>query len=265
MKNLKLYVSACLLACSTMASAQFTTGNAGGGATTSAADTEGWSKIYASYDPMTVEYDWEGAKDGDFTGISFGFAKGFSISQSMPLFVEAGLGISYAWNSEDYDYEESKMSLLSLKVPVNLTYKFAIPNSNIVIAPYAGISMRFNLMGKEKVEYKDGGYGDYDDYEDYLDDYEDYFDDYEDYFDYYSASAVTRAGGEEDKEKEYDMFDEDEVGKDGVWKRFQIGWQIGANVEFNQFAVGVQYGKDFSEFAKKTKLSTLSISVGYKF
>lgn len=246
MKNLKLYVSACLLACSTMASAQFTTGNAGGGATTSAADTEGWSKIYVSYDPMTAEYDVDGADDLDFTGISFGFAKGFSISQSMPLFVEAGLGLTYGWWSEDdgesdsedgysYSYSfEEKIKMFSLKVPVNLAYKFAIPNSNISVTPYAGISMRLNLSAKGEWEESES----------------------------YTYRGETES---ESDSGDYDLFDEDDMGEDNTWNRFQIGWQIGANVDFNNFTVGVQYGSDFNEISEKCKLSTTSISVGFKF
>lgn len=54
-------------------------------------------------------------------------------------------------------------------------------------------------------------------------------------------------------------------GKDYTWKRFQVGWQIGANVDFKSLSVGMHYGSDFSELAKKTKSSNWAITLGYSF
>ena len=60
----------------------------------------------------------------------------------------------------------------------------------------------------------------------------------------------------------WDLFDDDE----GECKRFQLGWQIGAKVRFNNsFFVGVAYGSDFSEFAEDTKISEFKLSLGLVF
>lgn len=69
----------------------------------------------------------------------------------------------------------------------------------------------------------------------------------------------------DDYDEDYDVFNDDDM--DGnAWKRFQIGWQIGANARFNnKFLVGVSYGKDFSEIAEGAKVGTTSITVGYCF
>ncbi len=61
------------------------------------------------------------------------------------------------------------------------------------------------------------------------------------------------------------MFDKDEVGKDAQWKRFQIGWQIGAKANFNKFVVGLEYGLDFNALAKKCNTSNLLVSIGINF
>ena len=69
----------------------------------------------------------------------------------------------------------------------------------------------------------------------------------------------------EDKQ-EANMFDKKEAGgKDSQWKRFQMGWQIGIGLNYNQLYVGIGYGKDFTELCKKVKTSTTSITLGYNF
>ena len=150
------------------------------------------------------------------------------------------MGIQYSFFSldgeeADLDEDESiKFNWLSLKVPVNFVYRYNLPNSNISLCPFAGVTLRFNLFGKMKYEYE--GY----DYEE-----DEYYDDSE----------------------ELDLFDKDDMGsKDATWKRFQIGWQIGAKALFNnKVSLGVSYGSDFSEIVKKTKINTTTVSLGFIF
>ena len=62
-----------------------------------------------------------------------------------------------------------------------------------------------------------------------------------------------------------DIFDEDDMGKDAAYNRFQIGWQIGATLNINKFNFGVSYGTDFMELAKKVDSKTFKASVGFNF
>lgn len=64
-----------------------------------------------------------------------------------------------------------------------------------------------------------------------------------------------------EEEEDYDLFDSDE----GDCKRFQIGWRIGCDFQFNRFILGIGYGMDFSEFAEDTKISSFNVKVGVKF
>ena len=66
-------------------------------------------------------------------------------------------------------------------------------------------------------------------------------------------------------EEKYNMFDKDDVGKDGQWKRFQLGWHIGVGATYKAFYLGLSYGTDFMELAKKLNTSTFKIGVGYNF
>lgn len=123
-----------------------------------------------------------------------------------------------------------------------MTYAFAIPNSKITIAPYAGLNLRLNLFGNRKIEV-DG-----------LDAYYDEDEFWEMMEDEYGIK------------EEANLFDKDDMGhKDATWKRFQIGWQIGVNVDFQKAYLGLSYGSDFSEIVKDSKLKTTSITLGFKF
>ena len=256
MKKLTSLV-AMLMMVSTSAFAQFA--NSGASSTSSsAADTDGWQGVTASYNIGKLSYDIEGAKDMDFDGFSIGYVKAFSISKSLPLFVETGLGLTYASGEEkggdfgsydddygwddgdygydwydydygyDYDYDDfvAKMeyTYIGLTVPVNIAYKYTL-NEDIQIIPFTGVYLRAGVISKVKVDM----------------------------------------GGES---KDYDLFDDKkakEIGLSDSWNRFQFGWQIGAKVAYKQFTAGISYGTDLNEIAKKTKMNNLSISVGYNF
>lgn len=63
-------------------------------------------------------------------------------------------------------------------------------------------------------------------------------------------------------DEKYDLFDKDE----GDCKRFQVGWNIGVKLRFNNsFFAGVSYGTDFNEFDEDTKINELSLSAGIVF
>lgn len=95
------------------------------------------------------------------------------------------------------------------------------------LLPYAGLTFRYNISGQRKYEFDDSY---------------------------------------RDEDEKLNIFDDEDMGKEGVYKRFQIGWQIGLNARFNdKFFIGVGYGSDFSEICKKAKIHTTSISLGVCF
>ena len=221
MKNFRLTAVIVLLTICATSFAQFTNSTS---SSSTSSDTEEWSTFWVEWNPSTFSPDK--GDDQSFTGLSLGYSKAFSIAQNTPLFIEGGLGLQYSFYSEDmegyYDDYTMKLSMFSIKVPVNLVYKFNIPNSNIALCPFAGVNLRFNVSGKLKNEYED------------------------------------------DDDEDFNVFDDDDM--DDTWKRFQIGWQIGAKVMFNKsFTLGVSYGTDFSEICKKTKIKTTSVALGLCF
>ena len=108
MKAIKIVLAAALMAVCASASAQFTGGGASSG--TAAVDTDGWSSFYVEYNPMTMKNDYKGADDESFTGISIGYSSAFSVSQDLPIFIEAGIAGQYAWwsDSDDDDSHSKK-------------------------------------------------------------------------------------------------------------------------------------------------------------
>ena len=66
------------------------------------------------------------------------------------------------------------------------------------------------------------------------------------------------------------VFSKDDMGsKDATWNRFQMGWHIGAGLQYNAFYLGVEYGTDFIPAFKyekaKVNSSHQKISHGYCF
>ena len=73
------------------------------------------------------------------------------------------------------------------------------------------------------------------------------------------ALSTSFFDGKELDEKSY-FYD-----KDDEWNRCQVGWQIGATLDINQFNVGIGYALDFNEICEKTKTSKFAVTVGYNF
>lgn len=210
---------------------------------------DGWNTFFIEYAPTKFNYDGDEDDDDELSmnTLSFGWRKAFGVSQKVPLYIETGLGLSYSFDKntvEDdyYDFSiETKTSLLSLNIPVNVGYNFSLAEGKVDLAPYFGIDLRINLLGKQK--YK----------ETWTDSETD------SYFEYAEDE-------DEDDEEDYNLFDEKDMGKNGTWKRFQAGWRLGLNATFSQkFTVGVSYGSDFTEIAKKTKTSSFRVTAGIRF
>lgn len=180
---------------------------------------DGWSTLYFQWNPMSLS-----PKHGDsesFTGFSFGYSKATSLTQSLPLFLESGLGVQYSYWSGEWYTDDDEMNLLSAKIPVSVMYKYDIPNTSISIVPNLGLDLRFNILGNANIDDED-----------------------------------------------FNLFDEDDMGEDNAWSRFQIGWHIGVNAMFNnKFMLGVSYGTDFSKIWDEAdaKFNTASITLGYCF
>lgn len=231
MKLIKIASVALMMLFSTSAFAQFSNANASTGSSNSGI---GLIKNCNPYDRVTLDYVNRtiSPKHGDdmsTNGFALDYIHGFSLTSALPLFLETGIGVDMGfWSeSEDDDYYdvESKLTTMSVSVPVNLAYKLQFTDA-FSLQPYLGLNLKVNALAKFKVSYEDD---------------------------------------EDDESYDWSAFDKDEMGKDGVWNRFQMGWHIGVGVNYNTFYLGLSYGTDFMELCKKTNTGTFKVGVGLNF
>lgn len=252
MKISKLIALAVMLSASTASFAQFA--NAGSKSNSgSSASVDEWSSFSVSYNPVSLSP--EHGDNISATGFSATYSKAWSISQSSPIFIEGGVGLQYAFDTEDLgdmvnDSDgkvtlQQKYNLLTLKVPVNIMYAFSVPNSNVKIAPFAGLTANINILGTTKYDFEMTGI--YGSYESEL------------------MSYIESTYGKKATESR-NLFDKDDMGsKEATWNRFVLGAQIGANVYFDKWYFGASYGFGLTEIAEKCKMNVSSITVGLKF
>ena len=239
MKKFKCLLAAVLLACSTASFAQFT--NGGGGGVSS--DVEAWKGLRFSYDRTFMSagdessYGENGMDIGGFNGFSVGYVQSWKIAKSFPIFFETGANVNFARWSDSDDYmgigEDLDLSAtsLGLSIPLNIVLGAKI-NDNLAIKPYTGFYLRVNLMAKAKMS---------------------------------SDEDAIQEALEEYELDSYNLFDEDDMGKDDTWKRIQFGWQIGATLDINRFNVGIGYAIDFNEIADDARFGIFSARLGYNF
>ena len=194
---------------------------------------EGWNTFYCDYNLMPVSYDKHYGDDYPdvFHGFSFGYSRAISLSPSIPIFLEPGIATQFSFGTKTFDYDEGKEThmLLSMKVPINVLYKFSVANNKIDLIPYSGLTVRGNIWGQGKWDPDD----------------DDYFYD--------------------DDDETWNLFDKDDMGDDR-WKRVQIGWQVGFKARFvNRILVGTSYGSDFNKYSKHSRFNSLSLTFGLTF
>lgn len=112
-----------------------------------------YSRLELSYAPIVPGGD-NGKIYDTATGIRLGYVYGASIASSCPLYLEGGINATYAFGTTKGLYVYGKksnvdMTGFNVNIPFNLTYRFNVAD-NIVIAPYAGLHARINIIGKTK-------------------------------------------------------------------------------------------------------------------
>lgn len=225
MKNLKFLVAAAMVMASTTAFAQFA--NSGSGNNSSSDDiVKSYDRMAVSYNSYKLSMDFDDADDVTLNGIGAEWIHGFSLSSTTPIYLETGLKFIYGFKSDDIeDYCTMKFTTMNLTVPINIAYRFTF-SGNSDLAITPFTGVTLKGNLTAKQKYE------YDD----------------------------------DDEDEYDWFDKDDMGGSKYTaKRFQFGWQIGAGLSYKALYVGLSYGLDFSEFAKKTKTSNFAVTLGYNF
>lgn len=216
----KLFVMAFAAMISLGASAQLISSN-----TVTHKEGNNYSRLSVSYNALSFDKE---VMDGSMSGVSLAWTKGIAISSTTPLFIETGLGVTGAWKSDKEDGIEANSSYIGMSVPVNVVYKWNIPNTDFTLAPYAGVYLRGNLYGETEVE--ESHYGT---------ETTDWFDSLED-------------GGFEASRFSFGW----NVGLGVEYSKLYVGLSYGG--DFNNFI-------DIEDEDAKTKINTFSATVGFKF
>ena len=108
---------------------------------------KGWNSIYVEYLPFKINKQ-------SFTGAALNYSHAFSVTQKIPLYVEAGVGGQFSF----YKKEQVKTHFVSAKLPVNVIYEYDIPGTSISLDPFVGMRLRVNIWGETEIE-------DYDSYD----------------------------------------------------------------------------------------------------
>lgn len=220
MKSIKTILCVAAMAVATPTFAQFS--NAGGKASGASASYDvvgSYNRLGVSYRLLTASPD-EGDSMG-FNGVAVDWIHGFSVSKTIPLYIETGIGLGYGYYSDSVEDIDISINDLDISVPVNLSYRWNL-NENFSLQPYVGLNFKVNLLGELKL-------------------------------------------ADEDEDYTASFFDKEDVGDDGTWNRFQMGWHVGVGANIKKLYVGLSFGTDFIELGEKLNTSTFKIGIGYNF
>lgn len=80
-------------------------------------------------------------------GFEWTWLKGINVTpgKKLPLYVEAGLGASFVFGEVMSDFDK----MLSFEIPVNLTYRYNIPNTKVRLSPYFGFHLKVNAWAAD--------------------------------------------------------------------------------------------------------------------
>ena len=212
----------------------------------STGDIKDYNRIGVSYNNTSYSPNNE-AKD-DFVekgwstnGVGIDYIHGFKLSSSMPMFIETGLNVNFNFGAktiyEDYDggdyYKDKiKMQNFNFQVPVNYVYRFDVADE-FSIAPYVGLNFKLHLLSKMKF--------------------------------------IEESDNETEESDWANLFSKDDMGEDGTWNRFQMGWHVGVNFQYSRISLGLQYGTDFipafsfkeDDWHAKVNTGNLKLTLGF--
>lgn len=206
-------------------------------------NTSGESKDYSGR--LNLGYNmWSTSPDqGDgisYNGVYLEWLDAVSMSQTSPIYLDWGFNLNYNYYKDEKNDIKTTSNLMQIAVPIQVEYRLPV-GENLHISPFLGIVARVNVLGTGSSEYK--------------------------VKEWVSGSKYTSGHySTKTEKKDLDYFSKDDMGSsEACWKRFQLGWNIGVNFDINKFTIGVSYGTDFMEIAKKMGSSTLKVGIGVAY
>lgn len=97
----------------------------------------------------TISTDEKGFDFSAKTGLNFGVAAGFSLSNSLPVFLETGLYYNEKGGKANIGRTDIKYRLNYLEIPFTFKYKYEL-DDEISVQPYLGAYIAYGISGKIK-------------------------------------------------------------------------------------------------------------------
>ena len=222
---------------SVSASAQFMQSNGGSKAKASVEDV--FNTVDLTYSPITEKTTiGDRSSTTDYNGISLNWSQARLMTDKLPIYLQYGAGAQFSWytdsSSNDYYNVKTTTSFLTVKVPVNVLYNFAIPNTNLSVMPYLGLNAQVHVLGQQKTTTEE----------------------YDGDKDTFKVNYFSKDDMEESPYKK-------------PFNRFVLGWQIGAMVSYDKYFVGIGYNGPVTSLFKdgdyKIQASQVNISLGIMF
>lgn len=117
--------------------------------------SEDWGNFYVEYSPLQLTSTANGVDSKNFNTATIGFSYDFQLGYS-PVYIDAGFETSGSWHSKRYaDGEKYSMTIAFSKIPVNFAFRWN-PTENFGIVPYAGVHVKYNIYGEDRVKYTNG-------------------------------------------------------------------------------------------------------------
>lgn len=119
-----------------------------------AQDNKAYNRISVGYNGLMLNYSGYGVSvDGEtYSGLTAQYIHGFSLSESLPAYIETGLGLN--WSTGTFaeeigfdSYKDVDLNILNLYIPVNFAWRFHI-NNNFALTPFTGINLKVNALAR---------------------------------------------------------------------------------------------------------------------
>ncbi len=202
------------------------------------------------------------AKAGFHIGVLVDIPVQFSVSgfsvQSGLFYTMRGAKCPYEEKDESIVYDKGAEKIVShyFQIPIYWNYKYDF--GSVAVSAFTGPYIAVGIAGKYKDESDSrerysSGYG------------EKYH--YKDVYKLFGKEFVESEYNEKKSDDDNEIYD----GGNWGWKRFDIGWSLGAGVTFDRIYVGLQYDwgfvnmehEDYEDYRPKNR--NFSLSVGYTF
>lgn len=225
MKALKYFFSAVLVAMATTASAQFANSGSSRSFSGSSASTDDYFRVKLSYDFATPTFDTHYSYD---VNTFVGLSLEFLEGKciSQNMPLFFEYGMNVTWSTLTESDDYGYSYYYSDDVTTNIIH-FTIP---------LNIAYKFAVNEGLTIEPHVGVH-----------------------------TRFNALGRQSIDDESISFFDKKDMGKEYVWNRYQIGGQAGLGFSFNNFYVGWEYSWSFTELAKKMKMNTHYIGIGYNF